>query len=149
MALGALPGTIRLQKNKAERLALMRSFESNPPKPINILSVMRYTFAFILFFGALSSQAQNVLSAQYANQADVAVFVVDYENQCDLKVFKVDYANQAKGNEGLWYFVDYANQADHKIFFAEYGNQSDLKIFFVPYKNQAGWRNKSKQHLLY
>jgi hypothetical protein len=64
-------------------------------------------------------------------------------------VFKVDYANQAKGNEGLWYFVDYANQADHKIFFAEYGNQSDLKIFFVPYKNQAGWRNKSKQHLLY
>jgi hypothetical protein len=24
-----------------------------------------------------------------------------------------------------------------------------LKIFFVKYKNRAGWRNKSKQHLLY
>ena len=81
---------------------------------------MRCIFSFILFFGVLSSQAQNVFSSQYANQADVSVFVVDYENQCDLKVFKVDYANQ-----------------------------SDLKIYFVKYKNQSGWRNKSKQHLLY
>ena len=62
---------------------------------------------------------------------------------------QVDYTNQAKGNEGLWYFVEYGNQAEKKVFFAEYANQSDLKIFFVKYKNQAGWRDKTKQHLLY
>jgi hypothetical protein len=45
--------------------------------------------------------------------------------------------------------VEYGNQAEKKVFFAEYANQSDLKIFFVKYKNQAGWRDKTKQHLLY
>jgi hypothetical protein len=49
----------------------------------------------------------------------------------------------------LWYFVDYKNQSDKKIYFVEHSNQSDLKIFFVTYKNQSGWRDKSKQHLLY
>jgi hypothetical protein len=77
------------------------------------------------------------------------VYVVEYENQCDLKVFRVDYPNQADGNKGLWYFVDYQNQCDKKIYFVEYENQCDLKIFFVKYKNQAGWKDKSKQHLMY
>jgi len=49
----------------------------------------------------------------------------------------------------LWYFVDYPNQSDKKIYFVDYPNQSDLKIFFVKYKNQSGWRDKSKQHLMY
>jgi hypothetical protein len=111
--------------------------------------IMRPVIAFILCFTGACTCAQNVFSTQYANQADLNVFVVDYENQCDLKVFKVDYSNQAKGNQGLWYFVEYGNQADKKVFFAEYANQSDLKIFFVKYKNQAGWRDKTKQHLLY
>ena len=74
---------------------------------------------------------------------------MEYENQSDLKVFKVDYPNQVDGNKGLWYFVDYQNQSDKKIYFVDYPNQSDLKIFFVMYKNQSGWRNTSKQHLMY
>ena len=45
--------------------------------------------------------------------------------------------------------VDYPNQSDKKIYFVDYPNQSDLKIFFVKYKNQSGWRDKSKQHLMY
>ena len=114
-----------------------------------IAIIMRFFYSIVLCLVALCGQSQTIFSADYANQSDVKVFVVDYENQCDLKVFKVDYANQAKGNEGLWYFVEYANQSDHKIFFADYANQSDLKIFFVKYKNRAGWRNKSNQHLLY
>jgi len=72
------------------------------------------------------------------------VYSVDY-----LKVFKVDYPNQSNGNNGLWYFVDYPNQSDKKIYFVDYPNQSDLKIFFVKYQNQSGWRDKSKQHLMY
>ena len=77
------------------------------------------------------------------------VYSVDYSNQSDLKVYKVDYPNQAKGNKGHWYFVDYPNQSEKKIYFVEYSNQSDLKIFFVDYPNQSGWKNKSKQYLLY
>lgn len=111
--------------------------------------IMRIFCAFLFCLFCINSQSQNIFSADYSNQADVTVFVVEYENQCDLKVFKVEYANQAKGNQGLWYFVDYSNQADKKIFFTEHGNQSELKVFFVKYSNQAGWRNKSKQHLLY
>jgi hypothetical protein len=109
----------------------------------------RLLLAPLLCWSALCGTAQSMFSAQYSNQSDLNVFVVEYENQCDLKVFKVDYANQAKGNDGLWYFVEHANQADKKVFFADYANQSDLKIFFVKYKNQAGWRDKTKQHLLY
>ena len=64
-------------------------------------------------------------------------------------MFKVDYKSQAKGNEGLWYFVDYASQSDKKIYFVDYSSQSDLKIYFVKYKSQAGWKNNSKKALLY
>ena len=39
--------------------------------------------------------------------------------------------------------------SDKKICFVDYENQADLKIYFVKYKNQAGWRNKSKMHLMY
>ena len=41
---------------------------------------------------------------------------------------------------------DYATK---KIYFVKYENQADLKIYFVEYENQAGWKNKSKQYLLY
>jgi hypothetical protein len=78
---------------------------------------MRPVIAFILCLTSAIACAQHVFSTQYANQADLNVFVVEYENQCDLKVFKVDYANQAKGNEGLWYFVEYGNQAEKKSVF--------------------------------
>ena len=45
--------------------------------------------------------------------------------------------------------VKYSNQSDVKVYVVEYENQCDLKIFFVKYKNQAGWKDKSKQHLMY
>ena len=57
------------------------------------------------------------------------------------------YANQAN-KDGLWFSVDYESQADKKVFFVEYESQADLKIYFFDYESQAGWRNKSKQHLL-
>ena len=133
-----------MQRGPAEELGKIRYRGITKTK-----FTMRPVIAFILCLISAIACAQNVFSSQYANQADLNVFVVEYENQCDLKVFKVDYANQAKGNEGLWYFVEYGNQAEKKVFFAEYANQSDLKIFFVKYNNQSGWRDKTKQHLLY
>ena len=110
--------------------------------------IMRHIL-FFLFLLPISTFSQKVYSVQYPNQSDVKVFVVEYENQCDLKVYKVDYPNQVNGNRGLWYFVEYPNQTDKKIYFVDYPNQSDLKIFFVEYENQSGWRDKSKQHLMY
>lgn len=64
-------------------------------------------------------------------------------------LFSVDYASQAKGNEGLWYFVEYESQSDNTIFFVKYKNQADLLIHFVEYKSQAGWKNKSLMHLMF
>ena len=64
-------------------------------------------FFTLLFFNKFYSQ--KIYSVDYKSQSDIKVFVVDYESQADLKVFKVDYKSQAKGNEGLWYFVDYSS----------------------------------------
>ena len=64
-------------------------------------------------------------------------------------VYKVDYKSQARGNQGLWYFVDYKSQADFNIYFVKYKSQADLKIYFADYKSQAGWRKNEKKHLLY
>ncbi len=60
------------------------------------------------------------------------IYKVDYESQADLKVF----------------VVNYESQADKKVYFVDYESQADLKIYFVDYESQAGWRNKSKMHLL-
>ena len=63
---------------------------------------------FIIFF-LLSNYAfsQKMYSIKYKSQADVKLFVVEYESQADLNVFKEKYKSNAKGNEGLWYFVEY------------------------------------------
>lgn len=110
---------------------------------------MKNVFLILLFILPVFSFSQKIFTTDYPSQSDIKVFVVDYESQSDLKVFKVDYQSQSKGNEGLWYFVDYPSQSDKKIYFVDYPSQSDLKIYFVKYKSQSGWRNKSKQHLLY
>ena len=95
------------------------------------------------------SFSQKIFSTKFSSGSDLNVFVVEFESQADLKVYKVDYKSQARGNEGLWYFVDYQSQSDKKIFFVDYKSQSDLNIFFVKYKSKAGWRNSYKMHLLY
>ena len=45
--------------------------------------------------------------------------------------------------------MKYESRADKTVFFVDYESRADLKIFFVEYESRAGWRNKSKQHLLY
>ncbi len=109
---------------------------------LKILYVLLFIFPSIIL-------SQKIYSTDYSSQSDIKVFVVDYESQSDLKVFKVDYQSQSKGNEGLWFYVKYSSQSDKKIYFVDYESQSDLKIFYVKYKSQAGWKKKSKKHLLY
>ena len=47
------------------------------------------------------------------------------------------------------YSTNYEYQADVKVYVVDYEYQADLKIFFVKNEYQAGWRDKSKMHLLY
>lgn len=115
---------------------------------LKLLHVKRILLLLLLSCSGLSF-AQSIFSVDYESQADFSVFVVDYESQADLKVFKVSYESRARGNEGLWYFVDYASRADKKVFFVDYASQADLKVFFVDYESRAGWRTRSKMHLLH
>ena len=108
-----------------------------------------YILFSILFFYSNNLFSQKIFSSKFSSGSNLNVFVVEFESQADLKVYKVDYKSQARGNKGLWYFVDYQSQSDKKIFFVDYKSQSDLNIFFVKYKSQAGWRNKNKMHLIY
>ena len=103
----------------------------------------------VWIFGSYIAYSQAVFSTDYKSQAEVKVYVVDYASQADLKVFKVDYPSLARGNKGLWYFVEYKSQSDKTIFFVEYPSQADLLIYFVDYKSQAGWKNNSLIHLMY
>ena len=67
---------------------------------------MRLVFTIFLV-SYFSANSQTFYSVDYKSQADVNIFVVEYKSQADLLVYKVDYKSQAKGNEGLWFFVDY------------------------------------------
>ncbi|HAH60331.1 MAG TPA: hypothetical protein DCL86_19525, partial [Bacteroidales bacterium] len=63
-------------------------------------------------------------------------------------VFKV--GNRYDVNtEGRWFFVDNRYDANKKIWFADNRYDADLLIFFVNNRYDAGWRNKSKMHLVY
>jgi hypothetical protein len=103
----------------------------------------------ILAFSIGLVNAQKVFSVQYESQADVKVFVVDHESEADLNVYKVKYESQAGNNDGKWFFVEYESQAYKKIYFVDYESQADLKIYFAEHESQAGWKNKSKQQLMY
>ena len=63
---------------------------------------------FILLFliGTFTLSSQKIYSSDYKSQSDIKIYVVDYKSQADLLVYKVDYKSQAKGNSGLWFFVD-------------------------------------------
>ena len=77
------------------------------------------------------------------------VYSCDYKSDADLVVYKCSYKSDATGNNGLWYFVNYRSDAKKKIFFVNYKSDADLVIYFTSYKSEAGWRNKSKQHLMF
>ena len=47
------------------------------------------------------------------------------------------------------YSTNHDYQADVKVYFVDHEYQADLKIYFVNNEYQAGWRDKSKIHLLY
>ena len=111
--------------------------------------MIRLGFFLFLVLTFNFTRAQTMFSAEYPRQSDFKVYVVDHASQADLLVHKVKYKHHAKNNQGLWFFVDYKNQAKKSVYFVEYQSQADLLIHFVDYKSQAGWKTKSKKHVLY
>ncbi|WP_312090922.1 DUF6150 family protein [Chryseobacterium sp.] len=98
---------------------------------------------------SIFAKSQKVFSVPHMEPNVLKVYVTSLETQADLKVYKVAYENQIGNNDGKWFFTKYANQAQKKVLFVKTINQADLIIFFAKYPNNAGWRNKSKQYLLY
>ncbi len=93
--------------------------------------------------------AQKIYSVDAEYKADVKVFVVDAEYKADLLVFKEDAEYKATGNEGKWFFVDAEYKAKKKIYFVDAEYKAGLKVFFVDAEYKAGWKNKSKQAVMY
>lgn len=47
------------------------------------------------------------------------------------------------------YTVNYKSDAKVKVYVTKYKSDADLVVYFADYKSDAGWRNKSKMHLMY
>jgi hypothetical protein len=118
-------------------------------KKDNIIIGIILSSVIWVLVGVVPAFAQTVYSCRYKSDADVVVYVADYKSQADLVVYKCGYRSDASGNKGLWYFVDQRSSAKKKIYFTEYRSDADLVVYFATYKSDAGWKNKSKEHLLY
>jgi hypothetical protein len=96
----------------------------------------------------LYADAQLIYSCRNRYDADFKVFIVENRYGADLLVYKVDNRYDVD-KAGRWFFVENQYDADKKIWFAENRYDADLLIFFVENRYDAGWKNRSKIHLLY
>lgn len=92
--------------------------------------------------------AQKIFSCENRYDADFKVYVVKNRYDADLLVYKVSNRYDVD-TDGRWYFVENRYDADKKIWFAENRYDADLLIFFVENRYDAGWRNRSKMHLVF
>lgn len=113
---------------------------------------MKNSVAFLILFGFLvcgSTNAQTVCSVSSEAFADVKVYVVSSEAFADLCVYKVSSEAFVGNNEGKWYFTTTEAFAKKKIYFVSSEAFADLCIYFVSSEAFAGWKNKTKQYLMY
>ena len=90
-------------------------------KPLTIMRIRKTAIAgAVMLASAMSVHAQKVYSTNAEYNADVKVYVVDREYQADIVVFRTD---------------------------KEYN--ADLKVYFTDKEYRAGWKNRSKRHLMY
>ena len=105
--------------------------------------------AFLFTISVVSFvNAQKIFSCENRYDADFKVYVVKNRYDADLLVFKVSNRYDVD-TDGRWYFVENRYDADKKIWFAENRYDADLLIFIVENRYDAGWRNRSKMHLVF
>ena len=49
----------------------------------------------------------------------------------------------------MWYFTQFKGEAKKTIYFTDFKGEADLIVYFTEFKGEAGWRKKSKKHLMY
>ena len=76
------------------------------------------------------------------------VYVTDTESWADITVYVTDTEAWATGNEGKWYFTDTEAWADKTVYFTDTEAWADLTIYFTDTEAWAGWKDRSKMHLL-
>ena len=96
----------------------------------------RILFLLPALLFCLAASGQTVYSTEWKSEAKVKVYVTEYKSEADLVVYKTEWKSEAKENKGIWYFTEWKSEAD-------------LVIYFTEYKSEAGWRKKSKMHLMY
>lgn len=97
---------------------------------------------------AVNSFSQQVYSCDYAEDANVKVFVTQYKNEADLVVYRAQYERDGRGNHGVWHFCEYSADANLNVYFTEYEGEADIVIFFTDIKSDAGWRKLEKKEKL-
>lgn len=112
---------------------------------------MNKVFSLIIVLVCLVSsvKAQTVYSVSSQYDSQVKVYVADSKYDADLVVFKCSSSYDADGNKGLWFFTDSRYDAKKAIYFTDSRYDADLVIYFADSKYDAGWRNKTKEHLMY
>ena len=92
---------------------------------------------------------QTVYSTEWKSEAKVKVYVTEYKSEADLIVYKTEWKSEAKDNNGIWFFTKWKSEAKKTIYFTDWKSEADLIIYFTEYKSEAGWKKKSKKHLMY
>lgn len=103
--------------------------------------------AFAVFI-VPAAHSQTLYKSGSAERADVKVCPVENVNRADLVVYVTQYAHRAIGNKGIWFLTDREDDECKSIYFTNNEWSADIKVFFTIHENEAGWRNKSKKHLL-
>jgi len=116
----------------------------------NVSFTVRTLVALLaVLFGRAITQAQIVYSTNFKSEADVKVYVTSYKSMADLVVYKSRFKSEATGNQGFWYFTTYRSEAKKRIYFTDFRSEADLIVYFTDYRSEAGWRDRSKMHLMY
>ena len=96
-----------------------------------------------------AASAQIVYSTDWKSEAKVKVYVTEYKGEADLIVYKTEWKSEAKDNEGIWYFTQWKCEAKKAIYFTSWKSEADIIVYFTEYKGEAGWKKKSKKHIMY
>jgi hypothetical protein len=117
------------------------SIKSNAMKKILLGTIYFLCFIF-------TGYSQTIYVTDTESWADITVYVTETEAWADLVVYKESTESWATGNRGRWYFTETESWADKTIYFTDTESWADLVIYFTDTEAWAGWKDKSKMHLL-
>lgn len=85
-----------------------------------------------------------IYKADSIGSADATVFEVGSQGLADLLVWRTEDQGLARGDDGVWCFVNSSGLASSRIWFADSGGLADLAICFVSSRGLCGWRRSHR-----